>query len=83
MRLAYLVSRFPTATETFILRELNAVERELGTPIELCSLFVPSDPFTHPGTQRWVLRLRRPGWGEALRGAIWGLARHPRATERA
>lgn len=80
MRLAYLVSRFPTATETFILRELNAVECELGTPVELCSLFKPSEPFTHPAAERWVPRLRCPGRGEALRGAIWALTRHPRAT---
>ena len=61
MRLAYLVSRFPVATETFILRELNAVQDELGEPVELLSLFPPETTFAHPAAEPWIPRLRQAG----------------------
>src|SRR3954452_8540209 len=74
MRTAYLVSRFPVATETFILRELNAVEDALGSEVVLCSLFAPDRPFVHPAAERWLGRHRRPGAIAALRGLVWPLA---------
>ena len=39
MKVAYLVSRFPATTETFVLREFNAVADELD--VELHALFPP------------------------------------------
>jgi colanic acid/amylovoran biosynthesis glycosyltransferase len=78
MTIAYLVSRFPVATETFILREMTAVQRELGAPVEVLSLFAPRTPFAHPGAQAFLGRARRPGAGAALGGLAWALARHPR-----
>src|SRR4051794_1614916 len=77
MRTAYLVSRFPVATETFILRELNAVEDALGSEVVLCSLFAPERPFVHPAAERWLARHRRPGALGALRGLAWALATRP------
>ena len=79
MRLAYLVSRFPVVTETFVVRELNAVDAELDGDIELLSLFPPTHPFEHPAAGRWVARLRRPSAGDALAALAWALTRHPRA----
>jgi len=38
MRVAYIVSRFPSTTETFIAREMRALER-LGTSIETVYYF--------------------------------------------
>lgn len=79
MRLAYLVSRFPVATETFILRELDAVDRELGGDVTLCSLFPADRPFVQPIAERWVPRARQGTPGRALRGLAWALVRRPRA----
>ena len=79
MKVAYLVSRFPIATETFILRELIAVQRELGTDVELMSLFGSRKAFAHPAAAPFVARLRRPGAREALAGVAWALATRPRA----
>jgi glycosyltransferase involved in cell wall biosynthesis len=79
MKLAYLVSRFPVATETFILRELDAVEAAIGTPVELCSLFPAPHPFVHPAAERWTARVRQGTPRRALAGLAWALARRPRA----
>ena len=79
MRLAYLVSRFPVATETFILRELDAVDRELGGEVALCSLFPAGKPFVQPIAERWVPRARQGTPARAVRGLGWALARRPRA----
>ena len=60
MKIAYLVSRFPHVSETFILRELNAVAAEPGIDVTLCSLFRPVDPTVHEAGRGWRPRLRRP-----------------------
>ncbi len=82
MRLAYLVSRFPVATETFILRELDAVERALGTEVTLCALFTPRQAFVHPAAERWVPRVRQGGRRAALGGLAWAATRRPRPFAR-
>jgi glycosyltransferase involved in cell wall biosynthesis len=81
VRVAYVVSRFPHISETFVVRELNAVTELGGVEAELFSLFPPSRPLVHPSAERWVGRVWRPGPAAALAGAAWGLVRHPlRAT---
>jgi len=76
MRIAYVVSRVPHVTETFILRELNAVDRDPRIEIELLSLFPPVDPTVHPAARRWTDRLYTPGPRESLAAlAWWGLRR--------
>lgn len=77
MRVAYLVSRFPHVTETFIVRELEAVDRDPAIDIELLSLFPTVDPTVHPIAERWTARLRRPTTGESLRAVGWWLLRRP------
>jgi glycosyltransferase involved in cell wall biosynthesis len=77
VRIAYLVSRFPDPSETFILRELNAVERRDGIEIELFSLFPPKHDFVHPDARRWVSRVRRTTPAAAVAGLLWWLARRP------
>lgn len=77
MRVAYLVSRFPHVTETFIVRELESVDRDPEIEIELLSLFPTVDPTMHPIHERWVARLRRPTTGESLRAVGWWLLRRP------
>lgn len=79
MRVAYLVSRFPDPSETFVLREMIAVER-LGADVELFSLFPPKHPFVHPEAERWVPRVHRVTTLQAAAGLIWWLARRPLRT---
>jgi colanic acid/amylovoran biosynthesis glycosyltransferase len=77
MRVAYLVSRFPHVTETFIVRELEAVDADPGIEIELLSLFPTVDPTVHPIARRWTDRLRRPSAWEAAAAVGWWLLRRP------
>ena len=78
-RIAYGVSRFPTATETFVVREMNALEDgfddvEIGS---LMALFPAANPFLHPGAKRWMDRLRRPSTGEGAVAMFWWMVRRP------
>jgi glycosyltransferase involved in cell wall biosynthesis len=82
MRVGYVVSRFPHVSETFVVRELNAVTDQGGVVTELFSLFPPSRPLVHPSAERWVGRARRPGPAATLLGGLWGIARHPLRTAR-
>ena len=50
MKIAYLVSRFPSVTETFILREMDELERR-GFEIELFSLVRENLDFVHESAQ--------------------------------
>jgi colanic acid/amylovoran biosynthesis glycosyltransferase len=70
-RVAYLVSRFPLVTETFVLRELNAVSQSESLEISLFSLFRSPQPPIHDGAARWMGRLGR---ASSARGT-WRLLR--------
>lgn len=76
-RLAYVVSRFPSPSETFVIRELNAVQESWPGRIELFSLFPPLERFVHPAARGWVRRLRRPGPIAAARGLLYWAVRRP------
>ncbi|MEO8392322.1 MAG: glycosyltransferase [Chloroflexota bacterium] len=54
-KLAYIVSRFPTVTETFILREMIEVERQ-RMPISLFTLIKDSPDVVHEEAKPWVER---------------------------
>lgn len=78
MNVSYFVSRFPHTTETFILRELNAVSVLDGVHTELFALFPPrGDAIVHPGASRWLPRVYRPRPSRVVRDFLWWLARHP------
>ncbi|MEA2168519.1 MAG: hypothetical protein QOF76_1819 [Solirubrobacteraceae bacterium] len=77
MRVAYVVSRFPVVTETFVVRELGAVDADPGVDIELFALFPPQQAFVHPSAERWVPRAHQPDPAAAVRGSLWWLARAP------
>jgi glycosyltransferase involved in cell wall biosynthesis len=77
VKLAYLVSRFPQTSETFLLREVMAVSRQPGIELELLSLFPSPDEPVHPGSREWTQRLRRPGLAAGLRDSLWWAARRP------
>ncbi len=78
MRLAYIVSRFPHLSETFIAREIEAVDAHEGVEVELLSLFAPqaTGP-VHPVAEPWLERLRRPGTREAISAFGWWAWRRP------
>jgi colanic acid/amylovoran biosynthesis glycosyltransferase len=77
MRLAYIVSRFPHPSETFIVRELDALDAQGDVSIELFSLFEPVDESVHSAASRWAARLFRPRLSSALRAVCWWLLRRP------
>ncbi|MGN7157515.1 glycosyltransferase [Dietzia cercidiphylli] len=76
-RIDYLVSRFPRTSETFIVREIDALDRS-GTRIgTIRSLFSSPDTTVHPVAVRWVDRVWRPGIRQAGGGLVWALRTHP------
>ena len=82
MRVAYLVSRFPQVSETFVVRELDAVDKCDGIDVELYSLFPALPGPIHPVAERWVARRRQAGKASALRGLAWAAIRRPAALGR-
>ena len=77
MRVAYFVSRFPTVSETFVLRELDAVAQELE--VELHALFpAPREEVVHPAARAWVPQ--RPG-ARGGTGRAGVVARAPAAPD--
>jgi glycosyltransferase involved in cell wall biosynthesis len=77
MRIAYIVSRFPHASETFIARELGAIEDAGADTLDLVSLFPPVDATVHPSAARFMERHWRPRAGEALAALGWWTLRRP------
>jgi colanic acid/amylovoran biosynthesis glycosyltransferase len=76
-RVAYVVSRFPVATETFLLREFDRVDRHPGVELELFSLFRGERGSVHRRGERWTARVHRGRPAEALRGLAWWGVRRP------
>lgn len=66
-KVAYLVSRFPHLPETFILREMNALQR-CGVQVELFPLVVQEQAVIHPETKVWLEKLHsiKPYSGRCL-----------------
>lgn len=52
---AVLLSRFPTVTETFILREIREMERQ-GQPVRLVPLLREDPPVVHEEARPWIRR---------------------------
>ena len=84
---AYLMSRFPHLPETFILREMSALE-QCGWQIALYPLILQKPSVIHADAKPWMPRAHRLSWastgmlaanGQALArrphryGALWGL----------
>ena len=78
--LAYIVSRFPVTTETFIVRELDEIASRPGVDARLYSLFPAPSGARHEVALRWLPRARRSTPLRALRGLAWCFARHPLRT---
>ncbi len=56
-RVAYLVSRFPVLTETFVLNEIRAMDT-LGAIVEIYPLLRHRQRVVHPEARAWVRRAR-------------------------
>lgn len=52
-KLGYIVSRFPHLPETFILREMVALDR-LGWSISLFPLILQKQAVIHPDAETWM-----------------------------
>lgn len=76
--IVYLVSRFPVTSETFILREIDALEATGRFDIGLRSLFPAPDQPVHEAARPWMRRLIRPSWAAGLAGFGWAAATRPR-----
>jgi colanic acid/amylovoran biosynthesis glycosyltransferase len=81
-RIVYLLSRFPRTSETFIVRELAALERRGRFQLELRSLFPSPDLVVHEVAEPWVPKAVRPAAAATLRGVFWAIGRHPLVTAR-
>lgn len=55
--MAYVMSRFPKLTETFVLYEILALEA-LGIPVEVYPLLRERQPVAHPEAEAWLRRAR-------------------------
>lgn len=58
-RVAYIMSRFPGLSETFILREMCEMER-LDWDVELYPLIYQEESVVHEEAKNWMHRARRP-----------------------
>lgn len=74
----YLVSRFPVTSETFILREIEALDRTGRFDLGLRSLFPSPDQPVHDAARGWTKRLIRPSWAAGVAGLGWAAATRPR-----
>lgn len=82
LRVAYVMSRFPKLTETFILAELEAMDRA-GVRIELFPLLRQTGEPVQPAAVRWVERARyEPFVSVPILRAQWWFLRDPRRRRR-
>lgn len=77
LRIAYIVQRFPVTSETFIVREINALLDREEFDITLMSLLPSTDDFLHEAARPLLPRLRRPAILEAARATGYWLRRRP------
>jgi glycosyltransferase involved in cell wall biosynthesis len=76
----YVVSLFPCWSETFIVREIDALLRR-GADVRIVSLRPPSEKMVHPDAERLLHRVRWAGGGLRSAGAAFvELLRHPLAV---
>jgi glycosyltransferase involved in cell wall biosynthesis len=79
-RVAYVLRSFPRLSQTFVLRELLALEA-IGLQLVVVAITDPSEPFAQDEVARLdapVVYLDRPaGWGAAVRDHLEVLVRRP------
>jgi glycosyltransferase involved in cell wall biosynthesis len=77
-KIAYIMSRFPHLPETFILREMIAMEAQ-GWDIELYPLIVQQQSVVHAEAQAWLARAHHFPWlsADILTANLRQLTAHP------
>jgi len=80
LKVAYIMSRFPKLTETFILNEMRAME-EAGVDVDVYPLLRESAEVIHPEARPFVERAHFQPFlsAEIVKANLWYLARRPRA----
>lgn len=78
MRVAYVMSRFPHLPETFILREMVALEAQ-GHQLSLYPLLVQQQPVIHPEARPWLARAFSLSAAQLVAANVRALARNPRS----
>ncbi len=83
-RVAYLMSRYPAVTETFILHEMLELSR-LGLELEIFPLLGAAQDVRHPGSEELADRVQysRGLSAEVVRAQLYWLSRRPRRYLRA
>jgi colanic acid/amylovoran biosynthesis glycosyltransferase len=76
-RIAYIMSRFPGLSETFILREMIELEKQ-GWCLGLYPLIYQQEPVVHAEAVGWLGRAQRPGLQEVLKANFGLLFSRPR-----
>jgi colanic acid/amylovoran biosynthesis glycosyltransferase len=78
-KIAYIISRFPTITETFVLYEMLELER-LGMEIEVFSLIHEREEALQPGAEVFTERVHYPtlSW-ELISAQFYWLFKKPKA----
>jgi len=81
VKIAYIVSRFPHLPETFILREMVAMETQ-GWEIELYPLILQHQSVVHAEAQAWLARAHHFPWlsPDILTANLRQLSAHPLRT---
>jgi colanic acid/amylovoran biosynthesis glycosyltransferase len=75
-RVAYVTSRFPVVSETFIRREMDAVAAQ-GFDVTVLALFPTPPGPVHPAARPWLPRVRRVSPWDAAASLGWWLRRRP------
>ncbi len=77
LNIVYLVSRFPVTSETFIVREVEALDRSGDFDLEIRSLFPAPDGAVHDIARRWTERLVHPSIATSVKGFGWACLTRP------
>jgi colanic acid/amylovoran biosynthesis glycosyltransferase len=77
MPIAYMMSRFPHLPETFILREMSALEAQ-GWDVALYPLLVQEEAVVHPEAKRWLPRAHRFELSRVVAANLKALRQKPR-----
>lgn len=75
-KIAYVMSRFPQLTETFILREMSSLTKH-GWEIEIFPLIFQQESTIHDEAVIWAKKAHKPVWQDILRSNIRFLSQQP------
>jgi glycosyltransferase involved in cell wall biosynthesis len=77
VKVVYVVSQFPTVTQTFVLREMDGVAREPDMEVAVAALKPGGDSTVHAAAEKWMPFVRRGTPVRAITGLLWWLGVRP------